>query len=496
MSDFFDWQSQPYSLARSGQYNALSPHLQQFMGWLMKSYGGTNLGGHVDRPVRGGSSPSSHAFGAATDWGYSDRSKADAAINYVVANAQRLGIQAIHDYDRQRVWRAGRGWKAQPKGSHGGLMKPGTKHLHFEVNQSNFATPFSTNGAAAPNPAQTALNALGGAVAGASPRSTATAASMSKQKGGGAVPATADWGQIRTWMDQQEATFQRYLSTLPPERQEGIINDLHVERDLGGVKEYLDQAPKEVQDYIYYLAKIGNEQAAGAKAKLAVQPYNPGAAGGDGHDHGAAEGDPGAPPVDPAASKELTDLLQTFGVSYPNAPNPTPALLAFLRGIGLNLSTAEDVKRRAIERIGASATDAMVDIDRTAGRTKQNITADLVRRGVIQSGEANTRYTRQEEDVAASKADVERTKAGAIEGAETSYTNARDLARQQALDRVINAETDQSAQKAQSEAQAAALKAQQAAADTAWQRQQQAQNDSIARQEELMRQYGAQGVVV
>ena len=40
---------------------------------------------------------------------------------------------------------------------------------------------------------------------------------------------------------------------------------------------------------------------------------------------------------DPTGSTEMTDLLPTFGVSYPNAPNPTPALLAFLNGIGFNL---------------------------------------------------------------------------------------------------------------------------------------------------------------
>jgi hypothetical protein len=484
MSDFFNWQAQPYSLSRSAQYNQLSPHLAQFMKVLTSFYGGSNLGGHVDRPVRGGSSPSSHAFGAATDWGYTDRKKADAAINYVVANARALGIQAIHDYDRQRVWRVGRGWKAQPKGSHGGLMKPGTHHLHFEVNQANWGS--ALNGA--PSPTRSNTGAVAGATLGAM---WGAAAPQQQQQRGGQVSDTSNWAQIKQWMDGQEATFHRYLSTLPPERQEGIINDLHVERDIHGVKAYMDQAPKEVNDYIKYLSQIGGEQAADARTRLAVQPYNPAAAPGA----PAAVGDPGAPaPIDPAASKAMTDLLQTLGVSYPNAPAPTPALLAFLNGIGLNLATAEDVKRRAIDRIGASATDAMADIDRTAGRTKQNVTADIVRRGVLESGEANTRYARHAEDVAESKSDVEKAKAAGVEGAETSYTSSTSALRQQALDRLIGAEQDQSAQAAQSKAQADAIKAAQDAADVAWQRQQESQNSSIARQEELYHQYGAQGV--
>jgi hypothetical protein len=184
----------------------------------------------------------------------------------------------------------------------------------------------------------------------------------------------------------------------------------------------------------------------------------------------------------------MTDLLNTFGVSYPNAPNPTPALLAFLKGIGLNLSTAEDVKRRALERIGASTSDAMADIDRTAGRAKQNITGDLVRRGVLSSGESNTRYARHGEDVANQQSDVQRTSTQATENVDSAYTQARDLARQQALDRIIGAEQTQATDRAQSAAQVDATRAQQQAADDAWQRQKAAQDASVKAQEDALRQ--------
>jgi hypothetical protein len=184
----------------------------------------------------------------------------------------------------------------------------------------------------------------------------------------------------------------------------------------------------------------------------------------------------------------MTDLLNTFGVSYPNAPNPTPALLAFLKGIGLNLSTAEDVKRRALERIGASTSDAMADIDRTAGRAKENITGDLVRRGILSSGESNTRYAKHGEDVANSRSDVQRTAANTSEQVEAAYTSARDLARQQALDRIIGAEQTQASERAQSAAQVDATRAQQQASDDAWRRQQEAQEASVKAQEAALRQ--------
>jgi hypothetical protein len=446
---FYNWQGQPAGAAQSGRYNQLSPHLAGFQSWLLANYGGNSLGGHVDRPVRGGSAPSSHAFGAATDWGYSDRAKADSVLNYVIANADRLGIQAVHDYGRMRVWRAGRGWKDQPKGSHGGLMNPGTKHLHFEVNEANWGTPFDAN----------------------------AQGSAQQFAQGGSVSDPHNWAGIRQNIDQNESTFNEYLNGQTPERKAQILAELKKGRSLPEVAEYMASAPKEVNDYIKFLAGMSADQQEASKARIGAP-------------------DPGAVPPDPVASKEMTDLLKTFGVSYPNAPQPTPALLAFLRGIGLNMSTAEDAKRRAIERIGASTTDAMTDIDRAAGRSKQNVTADLVRRGVLSSGESNTRYARHAEDVGEQKGDVTRASATAKEAAEVAYQNARDAARQQALDRVINAETDQNAQRAASRAQEEAFKRQQAAADQAWQRQQQAQNDSIARQEQLMREYGNQGVVV
>lgn len=271
--------------------------------------------------------------------------------------------------------------------------------------------------------------------------------------------------------DLARKKFSDYLSTLSAEDQQRTIDELKTPRDMAGVSQYMASAPPEVNEYIKYLSTLDNFGQTQEKNLLSAAP-------------------------DPGATNEMTNLLNTFGVSYPNAPKATPALLAFLKGIGLNLSTAEDVQRRAIERIGASTSDAMADIDRTAGRTKQNVTADLVRRGVLSSGESNTRYARQEEDVASSKSDVQRASATATESVTDAYTQSRDLARQQALDKIIGAEQQQATDKATSQASVDSYNAQQSASDAAWQRQQQSQNDSIAKQEELMAKYAQQGVVV
>jgi tRNA U34 5-methylaminomethyl-2-thiouridine-forming methyltransferase MnmC len=187
------------------------------------------------------------------------------------------------------------------------------------------------------------------------------------------------------------------------------------------------------------------------------------------------------------------DLLQTLGVQYPNGPAVTPALLAFLNGLGLNLQTAKQARDAAIQRIGTATNDAMADIDRSAGRTKQNITADLVRRGVLSSGEANTRYARQAEDVAVSRRDVLRSQTSGSTDAETLLQQQKDQARMQALDRLIATEQDQATQQATQQATEEGFQRQQALADQQWQREQQARSDYVTQLQGLYNQAGAQG---
>jgi hypothetical protein len=183
---------------------------------------------------------------------------------------------------------------------------------------------------------------------------------------------------------------------------------------------------------------------------------------------------PTQPTAPPAAqtSPELTDLLKKIGVNYENAPAPTPALLAFLRGLDKNMSTFEDTKNTNMRLIGNRSATATEDINRSADRGKINVTADLIRRGVLQSGEATGRFARGEEDKASKLTQLGNTTAEGSAAADTAYQTGVDSLRQQALEKVMETEMQQTAAAGQSAAQTAALQAQKEASETAYQRQQ------------------------
>jgi hypothetical protein len=169
-------------------------------------------------------------------------------------------------------------------------------------------------------------------------------------------------------------------------------------------------------------------------------------------------------------SQEMTDLLKTIGVNYANAPAATPSLIAFLRQLQGNMSTAEDTQRTALGLIQNRATTGTEDINRVADRNKVNVTADLVRRGVLQSGEATGRYSRSEEDRASKLQGVQQSTAEGSAAANTAYQSGVDALRQSALEKVMQTETEQATQAGQTAAQTAALEAQKQAADLAYQR--------------------------
>lgn len=192
-----------------------------------------------------------------------------------------------------------------------------------------------------------------------------------------------------------------------------------------------------------------------------------------------------------ATDNSMTSLLGRLGVQYENAPAPTPAMLAFMRGLGLSLDTAADAKQRTVARIKERTSSTMADIDRGNERTKTNMLADMVRRGVLRSGEANTRYGQQAENVARSKSDALRAQAEGIDAADTSYNSVRDQYRQQALERTINAETEQATRAASSAAQAESYARQDKAAELAYLRQKETEERMLKQQEDLIARYGS-----
>ena len=116
-------------------YTRCSPNMNHLRQYIERQAGGQFLGCFNSRPIRGGTVWSSHAFGAAIDWGYGARHKGpgrDVTVNVVIpwliANCEALGVQQIHDYGGNRYWQSWRGWVMRPPGS------GPSDSLHIETN--------------------------------------------------------------------------------------------------------------------------------------------------------------------------------------------------------------------------------------------------------------------------------------------------------------------------------------------------------------------------
>lgn len=115
---------------------------------LETEFGLPNLGCHHDRLKRAGGSPSVHSWGAAKDNGTTtgtiNRAKLERALEFLLWVAPFTGIQQIHDYNGDRIWKNNRdpalhpdGWKKQ-HGQGTGMGTNWATYLHAEVNLPNF----------------------------------------------------------------------------------------------------------------------------------------------------------------------------------------------------------------------------------------------------------------------------------------------------------------------------------------------------------------------
>ncbi len=141
-SDFYNWQQA--TKADKLRFRKASPNLLAIKDYVMKRWGGTNLGLYGERTIRDGVAMSSHSYGAAWDWRYGTRKEAQAAIRFLVKNSEELGIQAIHDYYGGTIWRSTRpapdegGWKSQPDNPKNGMGQAWAKWLHIETTKSKW----------------------------------------------------------------------------------------------------------------------------------------------------------------------------------------------------------------------------------------------------------------------------------------------------------------------------------------------------------------------
>lgn len=127
-NQFVSWQNP--SLTPGPPHRPCSPNLVKLREHAEKEWGMQFLGCYTVRPIRGGTTWSSHAYGAALDLGYRNgpnRDTVELIMAFLIFNQASLGVQAVHDYWRGRYWRAGStGWTNRP---------PGAKndHIHVEV---------------------------------------------------------------------------------------------------------------------------------------------------------------------------------------------------------------------------------------------------------------------------------------------------------------------------------------------------------------------------
>jgi hypothetical protein len=200
--------------------------------------------------------------------------------------------------------------------------------------------------------------------------------------------------------------------------------------------------------------------------------------------------------ADEIARQEMTDLLRGYGIKYENAPTPTPALLAYLRGVGLNFDQAKRLKDTSIRRTRSMAREQMSDITRMSGRTARATTADLASRGVLGSGQANTRYAENAVDTEEAREDVARARLQGVQNARLGYGTTATGLRVGALERVAQEQESQDVAEATRRATARAYRRQTRQTRRSNRRIKNANEAALQRLEDLYANYANQGISV
>lgn len=130
---YYNWQNP--SKVDYVKFRKESPNLVQLCEHLVKVYGGSKIGIFNKRSVRGGDEPSSHTFGAALDWRYTDRRRAQTALKDLIINHEKYGVQVVIDYVGCRQWIVGSGWKPLTANKTKGFGEAWAKWLHIETSR-------------------------------------------------------------------------------------------------------------------------------------------------------------------------------------------------------------------------------------------------------------------------------------------------------------------------------------------------------------------------
>jgi hypothetical protein len=128
---YYHWNSR--SDSQVAPFNSCSPNLVSLQDYYRRRWGAVSLGCHNQRDVTGGGSLSTHAWGAACDPKFPDRATTIQAMDWTIAFSAELGVNTIHDYIRQMMWKPGGvGWVSASIGSVGGAW------IHVETTPAAF----------------------------------------------------------------------------------------------------------------------------------------------------------------------------------------------------------------------------------------------------------------------------------------------------------------------------------------------------------------------
>ena len=136
-TEYYNWQKP--AKADKVRFRKASPNLREGMAWLIKRFGGVNVGIYSRRPVRGGTAPSTHSFGAAMDWRYTNRRNAQAAMKLLVRHSAEFGVQMIVDYVGCVIWTPSRGWRKMEPNPKTGKGQAWAKWLHVETTKKKWS---------------------------------------------------------------------------------------------------------------------------------------------------------------------------------------------------------------------------------------------------------------------------------------------------------------------------------------------------------------------
>ena len=150
-TDFFDWGNSGLDWL-DPRFEVMSPALISIWDYLDARWGGAHYGlDDYNRPIRGGTKPSTHAYGAALDWRFDAHPDMKARVwpgrqaleyeilPFLIENSLELGIVGI--IDDGRSWRPPAWRDSKSQGHDGGWRSVKSRYwgwIHIEIHIDDF----------------------------------------------------------------------------------------------------------------------------------------------------------------------------------------------------------------------------------------------------------------------------------------------------------------------------------------------------------------------